>query len=224
MKRDEIERLKHNARLDVRMPDQLKDEFLARCREEGVSSGAVIRSMVVDYLLAQPRRWPDMTVGVKEAITKRAEWLLGGLGGAATAGLAAAGLLFAPLAGAEDYVVDFDLALQEATDNELRSNRIETTVRLTSGEPLRFELPHARSGSAAEFAIELTASPCAPAPERACPENGVAIGMVITRLSDDVILSSPRLIVAAGQPAQIEVGHQPGVQILVNLQADTVAE
>lgn len=52
MKRSSIEGLKHNAKLDVRLPDQLKDEFLARCRKEGVSSGAVIRSMMLDYVTA----------------------------------------------------------------------------------------------------------------------------------------------------------------------------
>ncbi|MBL4544522.1 MAG: hypothetical protein JKP95_00985 [Oceanicaulis sp.] len=64
MKRDRIENLKHNAKLDVRLPDQLKDEFLARCREEGVSSGAVIRSLMIDYVTARPRRWSVMAAGV----------------------------------------------------------------------------------------------------------------------------------------------------------------
>jgi hypothetical protein len=85
MKRDRIENLKHNAKLDVRLPDQLKDAFLARCREEGVSSGAVIRSLILDYVTAQPRLLPVMAARLKETIMKRAKWIAGGVGGSATA-------------------------------------------------------------------------------------------------------------------------------------------
>ena len=109
MKRSSIESMKHNAKLDVRLPDQLKDEFLSRCREEGVSSGAVIRSMIIDYVLAQPRRMPAMAVGLKEMIVKRSKWILGGLGGSVVAGLSASSILMAPVASADDMRVDYQL-------------------------------------------------------------------------------------------------------------------
>ena len=70
MNRDQIESLKANAKLDVRLPDQLKDAFLARCRAEGVSSGAVIRSLILDYLKPRPRLWPAMAARVKETIVQ----------------------------------------------------------------------------------------------------------------------------------------------------------
>jgi hypothetical protein len=128
MKRSSIEGLKHNTRLDVRLPDQLKDEFLARCREEGVSSGAVIRSMILDYVTAQPRRWPAMAAGLKETVVKRSKWIAGGIGGGAAAGLAAMSLLFAPTASAEDVRVDYDLKLEGVQEDLSISHGHDTAL------------------------------------------------------------------------------------------------
>lgn len=97
MKRDRIETLKHNAKLDVRLPDQLKDEFLARCREEGVSSGAVIRSLMIDSGMAQPRRLPVMTAGLQETAVKRSKWIAGGIGGGVFAAMTAMSVVFTPI-------------------------------------------------------------------------------------------------------------------------------
>jgi len=101
MKRDQIESLKQNAKLDVRLPDQLKDEFLTRCREQGVSSGAVIRSMIIDYVTAQPRRLSVMAAGLKETVMKRPTWMTKLGGACAAAALGTLSLLLAPTASAE---------------------------------------------------------------------------------------------------------------------------
>lgn len=118
MKRDRIETLKANAKLDVRLPDQLKDEFLARCREEGVSSGAVIRSLIIGYVLDRPRRWSTRLSWLKEAMMKRFRWTLGAAGAAAVAAMSAAALVFAPTASAEDVHVDFELTIETGGDGE----------------------------------------------------------------------------------------------------------
>ena len=223
MKRSSIESLKHNARLDVRLPDQLKDEFLARCRKEGVSGGAVIRSMIIDYLTARPRRWPAMAAGLKETIVKRSKWIAGLSGGGAAAGLAATSVLVAPAAGAEDYALNFDVQLREVHAHETRSNRIESTVRLASGEPVRFEFPRPHRGEPAQFAVELVAGPCQ-ASVRSCPANGLDIRMEIIRLEDNMVLSSPQVIVEAGQRARMEVGENPGRLIKVSLRAEEIID
>ncbi len=111
MKRDQIERLKHNAKLDVRLPDQLKDEFLARCREEGVSSGAVIRSLIIDFVLTRPRPFMARLGKLKETIMKRSKWIAGGVGGAVAA-LSAASVVMAPSASADTVQVDYEFRLQ----------------------------------------------------------------------------------------------------------------
>ncbi len=119
MKREWIESLKNNTRLDVRLPDQLKDEFLARCRAEGVSSGAVIRSLIIDYLKSPPTQVATWLRQIKETIVKRSKWIAGLTGGAAAAGLAAMSVLFAPMASAEEVRVDYQLRV--SVDGELQS-------------------------------------------------------------------------------------------------------
>ncbi|MBL4537806.1 MAG: hypothetical protein JKP96_03980 [Oceanicaulis sp.] len=222
MKRDRIENLKHNAKLDVRLPDQLKDEFLARCREEGVSSGAVIRSLMIDYVTARPRRWSVMAAGVWETIMKRAKWIAGGVGGSALAGLAAMSFVFAPMANAEDYAVNFDVQLVEHEGYQTRRNRMETTVRLDSGELHRMNFPNPGGEPSAAFAIELRLDPCSgSSPE--CPEGGVDIQMTIIRMHDETVLSSPRFFVLAGQPASLTIDGEEGPEINVAIRAEALS-
>lgn len=114
MKRDRTKKQKANAKLDVRLPDQLKEEFLARCREEGVSSGAVIRSLIVAYLGTRPRLLSAMAAGLKETVMKFRKWIVGGIGAAGAAGAGAVALMFAPMANAEDVEVGFALQVAEA--------------------------------------------------------------------------------------------------------------
>lgn len=116
MKRDRVESLKHNAKLDVRLPDQLKDEFLARCREEGVSSGAVTRSLILDYVTARPRLLSVMAARLKETIMKRAKWIAGGVGGSALAGLAAMSFVFAPAASASQIKISYFIEVDRTGD------------------------------------------------------------------------------------------------------------
>ena len=113
MKRDQIETLKNNANLDVRLPDQLKDEFLRRCQEEGVPASAVIRSLMIDYIKARPRHWSVMAAGLKENVVKRSKWIAGGIGGVLATGLTAMSVMLAPMAAAEDIEVRFDLTVAE---------------------------------------------------------------------------------------------------------------
>ena len=223
MKRASIEGLKHNARLDLRLPDPLNDGSLACCRKEGVSSGEIVRSMILEYGTAQPRRLPIMAASLKEMIVKRSKWIAGLSGGGAAAGLAATSVLLAPAAGAEDYALNFDVQLREVQAHETRSNRIESTVRLASGEPVRFEFPRPHHGEPAQFAVELVGGPC-DASVRSCPENGLDIRMEIIRLEDNKVLSTPHVIVEAGQPARIEVGQNPGTLIRVSLRAEEIIE
>ena len=221
MKRDRIENLKHNAKLDVRLPDQLKDEFLARCREEGVSSGAVIRSLILDYVTAQPRHLPVMAAGVWETIMKRAKWIAGGVG-AALSGLAAMSFVFAPMANAEDYAVNFDVQLIEQEGYQTRRNRMETTVRLDSGELHRMNFPNPGGEPSAAFAIELRLDPCSgSSPE--CPEGGVDIQMTIIRMPGETILSSPRFVVLTGQPASLTIDGEEGPEINVAIRAEALS-
>jgi hypothetical protein len=110
MKRDQIECLKNNANIDVRLPDQLKAEFLDRYQAEGVSASAVIRSMMIDYILAQPRHWSAMLAGLKERVMKRSKWIAGVAGGALASALAAMSLVFAPMAAAEEVTLIFEVS------------------------------------------------------------------------------------------------------------------
>ncbi|GGB67946.1 ribbon-helix-helix protein, CopG family [Glycocaulis alkaliphilus] len=132
MKRDRIKKLKANAKLDVRLPDQLKEEFLARCREEGVSSGAVIRSLILEYLRTRPRQLSALAEGLKETIMKGHRWVFGGIGAAAAAAMGTAVLLFAPMANAEDVEVGFALRVAEAT----QSSSMSGDYRIALGEPV----------------------------------------------------------------------------------------
>ena len=222
MKRSSIEGLKANAKLDVRLPDQLKDEFLARCRQEGVSSGAVIRSMILDYVTAQPRRWPAMAAGLKERLMKRSKWIAGGIGGGAATVLAAASLLLAPTASADEYAVALDVHLREAGESEFRSNWVSSTVRLASGEPFRFDFPTAAPGDVAEFAVKLTVKPCE-AQTDVCPDGVLDIHLDIIRLANEETVFSPRIMVIAGQPAAMQIGDDPGTLMSVNLRAEPVS-
>jgi len=130
MKRDRTKKLKANAKLDVRLPDQLKEEFLARCREEGVSSGAVIRSLILEYLRTRPRRLQALAAGLKETVMKFRKWIVGGIGAAGAAGAGAAALLFAPVANAEDVEVGFALQFAEAG----QSSSLSGDYRIALGE------------------------------------------------------------------------------------------
>lgn len=132
MKRDRTKKLKANAKLDVRLPDQLKEEFLARCREEGVSSGAVIRSLILGYLKTRPRRLQAMAADLKETVMKFRKWIVGGIGAVGAAGAGAAALLFAPVANAEDVEVGFALQFAEAGQTSSAS----AEIRLPLGEPV----------------------------------------------------------------------------------------
>ena len=206
MKRDEIEQLKHNARLDVRLPDQLRDEFLARCREEGVSSGAVIRSMIIDYVTAQPRRWSVMARPVKEAMMRRAKWIAG-LGGGAVTAMAGAGLVLWSSATAEELSVDFDLQVSQDRGDVRETNRVASTVVLEAGQRRRFEAPE--GDTAPQWAFEITVNRCTGEAEN-CPEGAIDIAMVIERLEDGSVVSQPRLVVLEGRQAVFEI--QTGVE------------
>ncbi|KAA5803519.1 ribbon-helix-helix protein, CopG family [Alkalicaulis satelles] len=132
MKRDRTKKLKANAKLDVRLPDQLKDEFLARCREEGVSSGAVIRSLILEYLRTRPRQLSAMAASLKETMVKTHKWIAGAIGAAAAAAAGTAALLFAPMANAEDVEVGFALRISEAG----QSSTASAEIRLPLGQPV----------------------------------------------------------------------------------------
>jgi len=229
MKRDRIETLKHNAKLDVRLPDQLKDEFLARCREEGVSSGAVIRSLILDYVTAQPRRLPAMAARLKETVMKRAKWIAGGVGGSALAGLAAMSFVFAPTASAEDVKVDFELRLGDGEGDITISNSYLTEF----GEPLMI-IPESANGEITH-AVVLDVRACTEADletAAACEvvfeveimevlayENNERGGITVT---EKRVLSTPVLMGALGRPALVEVGHEPGHRVILNMRAEPV--
>lgn len=194
MKRSSIEGLKHNAKLDVRLPDQLKDEFLARCREEGVSSGAVIRSMIIDYVMAQPRRWPGMAAGVKETIVKRSKWIVGGIGGGALAGLAGMSLLLAPAASALDVQMSYFIAVDREGDWSVASGVAEL-----GGE--RFEISMFEGDQGLSFRLQ--AHDCGEAPREHCGEGQVFVELeyeLATNL-DVREAGSVHFIVEYGAPA-----------------------
>lgn len=221
MKRDRIESLKANAKLDVRLPDQLKDEFLSRCREEGVSSGAVIRSLILDYVTARPRRLPDMAALLKETLMKRVRWIAGGVGAMAAAGMATMSVVFAPMASAEDYAVNFDVQMVERNGFETRRNRMETTVRQDAGEVRRYDFPDPGSDEPAPFAIELRVIPCE-GTEPQCPKDGLDIQMTIFRAQDQTVLSTPRFLVVAGESASLAIGGDAGPEISVGIRAEAL--
>lgn len=194
MKRDRIETLKHNAKLDIRLPDQLKDEFLKRCREEGVSSGAVIRSLILDYVTAQPRRLPVMAARLKETIMKRAKWIAGGLGGSVLAGLAAMSFVFAPAASASQIKLSYFIEIDRTGDWYVASG----VADIGSGS---HDIILSEGEQAVEFAIR--ARDCGVDPLEHCSEGQVYIEIDF-RSGDQ--LSEPysqsvQLIVEYGAPA-----------------------
>jgi hypothetical protein len=213
MKRSSIKGLKHNARLDVRMPDQLKDEFLARCREEGVSSGAVIRSMILDYVTAQPRRWPVMAAGLKECVVKRSKWIAGGIGGGAAAGLAAMSLLFAPTASADDVDVEFALHFAEAAQSSSIAG--DYTIRL--GEPMMIFADDPQLD--ADYGLIIKVSECPPHDQTASCELDWEIeifqavdwhenelgGVSVTQKR---VLATPQLSAERGGSVSFEIGAE----------------
>lgn len=216
MRRDQIERLKHNTRLDVRMPDQLKDEFLARCRQEGVSSGAVIRSLILDYVTKRPSPW---LTRYKEMIVRRSRWIAGGASACITAGLAAFGIVFAPVASADDYTVALDVELRETGEHEIRSNRMASTVQIAIGERLRVDVPPGSNRTEARFAVDMVAMPC-PLDLEICPDQGLAFDIEIIWLETGEVISSPRITVETGQLATLDIGQNSRTQISVKLSAE----
>jgi hypothetical protein len=229
MKRDRIETLKHNAKLDVRLPDQLKDEFLARCREEGVSSGAVIRSLILDYVTAQPRRVPVMAARLKETVMKRAKWIAGGVGGSALAGLAAMSFVFAPTASAEDVKVDYELRLGNGEAELSFSHTYVTEL----GEALMI-FPESQNGDITH-AVLLNVRACSPEDRETAAECEVVFVVEIMEVLDYYnnelggitvtekrVLSKPVLMGTLGRPALVEVGSEPGEFVRMMMRAEPV--
>ena len=219
MKRDEIERLKHNAKLDVRLPDQLKDEFLARCREEGVSSGAVIRSMVLDYVIAQPRRWPAMAAGLREMIVKRSRWIAGGIGGSVIAALAVTSVLIAPTASADDVELMFEVDIERPG----AGHRVESTVSLDYGRPETFRFPPSRDEAGAYFyEVSVLANPCEP--DDRCAADNVRVDVAITRHDEggETAVAHPSLLTQYGRSARIQVSAGEALSIGVEIHAQRV--
>ena len=153
---------------------------------------------------------------------KRAKWIAGGVSGSALAGLAAMSFVFAPAASAEDYSVNFDVQLVEQEGYQTRSNRMETTVQVDSGELLRIEFPDPGGEPSAAFAIELRVDPCLGSSSE-CPQSGVDIQMTIIRLQDETVLSSPRFFVLTGQPASLTINGEEGPQVSVAIRADALS-
>jgi len=213
MKRDRIKTLKHNAKLDVRLPDQLKDEFLARCREEGVSSGAVIRSLILDYVTAQPRRVPAMAARLKETIMKRAKWIAGGLGGSGLAGLAAMSVMFAPTANADEIEVEFALHFAELT----QFSNMTGGYTIALGEPMMIFADNPQLD--ANYGLIVKVSECSPLRQNeSCElfwevevfealdwhENELGGVSVI----DKRVLAAPRLSSERGASISFEIGAE----------------
>jgi len=168
MKRDQFEGLKHNVKLDVRLPDQLKDEFLARCRNEGVSSGTVLRSMIVDYVAAQPRRSPAMAASLKETLMKRLNWITSVLGGGAVTALAAMSLVFAPSASAEGRL-GFVIVLRDGVGQIVSQGATEIGAAQADGLPLI-------SGQLGEnVRYSLQARNCSGTSSPSCPAGGIHV-------------------------------------------------
>jgi hypothetical protein len=229
MKRDRIETLKHNAKLDLRLPDQLKDEFLKRCRAEGVSSGAVIRSLILDYVTAQPRRVPAMAARLKETIMKRAKWIAGGVGGSVLASLAAMSFVFAPMANAEDVKVDFELRLGDGGGDLTISNSYLTKF----GEPLMI-IPESANGEITH-AVVLDVRACTEADRETATGCEVVFEVEVMEvlayehnerggitIIEKRVLSTPVLMGALGRPALVEVGYEPGHRVMLNMRADAL--
>lgn len=216
MKRDRIETLKANAKLDVRLPDQLKDAFLARCRDEGVSSGAVIRSLIVDYLTASSRRRPAMAASVKETVMKRAKWIAGAIGGAGLAGMGTVALVLAPAANAGDVDLDFLLTLETADGSE---------YSWSWDHPALFDeaavlMPEEFAGS--RYGLRVTVSPCRVDSERLARDCDVFLRLAVLELdvergpdntpliTDQVVVAEPMLAGRFGAPMEARLISNDG--------------
>lgn len=216
MKRDPIKDAKANAKLDVRLPDQLKDEFLVRCREQGVSAGAVIRSLIIDYLRAPSRRWPAMAAGAKETLVKRAKWIAGGAGGAAVAGVAAMSVMVAPLAAAEDVDLDFLLTLETDDGSTYAWDWNHPTLLDDTTVLLPDEFPGSR------FGIRVTVSPCRAESRQLARNCEVVLKLAVLELDtrpgpdggvvieNEVIVAEPLLTGRFGAPMSAQVRSNGG--------------
>ena len=212
-KRASIEGLKHNARLDLRLPDPLNDGSLACCRKEGVSSGEIVRSMILEYGTAQPRRLPIMAAGLKEAFVKRSKWIAGGIGGAAATGLAAMSLLFAPTASADDVDVEFALHFAEAA----RSSSIAGDYTIPLGEPMMIFADDPQLD--ADYGLIIKVSECPPQDQTARCELDWEIeifealdwhenelgGVSVTQKR---VLATPQLSAERGGSVSFEIGAE----------------
>ncbi len=210
MKRDDLENLKHNTKLDVRMPDQLKDEFLARCREEGVSSGSVIRSMVLDYLFTPPHASQNLWRSIKERVMKRAKWIAGGVSGAAIAAVAASGALVAPVASADDlqFVVAAEYRESDTSNNTLGEKLVifegedsgesyairvspricvEADIEVDAACQTAFDVEMLRLVSAADFAEGLRAAAIEGADQGGAAQDGQADTLTVSYVSSGVL-------------------------------------
>lgn len=155
MNRDQMESLKHNSKLDVRLPDELKATFLNRCRENGVSSGWVIRSLMFDYM-ERPKSLSARVSGLKELMMRRTKWMAGITSGGLVASLAGASLLFAPSASADEVVLNYfiQLTTPDGTGNSVWQGDFGTDLN----GPVTV-LPLQRHGSN-PHSIEVLARPC----------------------------------------------------------------
>jgi hypothetical protein len=209
MKRASIEGLKHNTKLDVRLPDQLKDEFLARCRAEGVSSGAVIRSMIIDYVFAQPRRLPVMAAGLKEMLMTRIKWVAGGVSAMGLAALTAMGLVFPPLAAAEEELaVAYRIVVRDADQTAWR---VVGRLDRFDGEFQVLEFPNEN------LRIAMLAMDCATAEIENCAADQAHIELDVRSIHADGdvsprIRSSARMIVRKGQSGSIDTSIGEGLR------------
>lgn len=199
MKRDRTKKLKANAKLDVRLPDQLKEEFLARCREEGVSSGAVIRSLIVGYVPDRRRGSPVRLASLKVMMMRRVRWIIGLIAGGTAAATGTLALVFAPSASAEDLRLDYFLEVGKFTvaQGRLLAPFDQPVTSPTTGD----ENPH-------HFSV--TARPCAPDAQAPCSPDRLILEMVIYREGPQgrEIVSTPTLIVHPDNMAAIGIGQQ----------------
>ncbi len=164
MTRDPYAGLKHNSKLDVRLSDQLKEEFVARCQEEGVSTGTMLRSLIIDYVCAGRSPWMARAI---EAVVARIRWVAGAVGAAGAAIIAAVALLFPPLASAgDDLALAYHVVVKNEADTAWRAvGRLEEFD--DSFQPVEFP--------STDIVIEVRVHECARERLETCGDDNVLV-------------------------------------------------
>lgn len=200
--------------IEVRVPEDLKANFAAVCREQGKSASAAVRDFMISRT-ANPRRRPIISKGM--ALMKNPTFSIPALLGLPV--LAAAFFSWIPAVAADDVELMFEVSIENASSHQ----GVSGLINLDYGSPAVYRLSPVQDEAGTYFYdVAVVARPCTDNGDVMCASENVLIEVEIVRHDEtgEQVMASPRLQARYDGSAAMRVEPVDGFSVSIEVHAN----